>query len=455
MTNRDKRVSARSQRLTLAKLTPPDWFGWSGVVAMLLLPTVRINLADGPWFFPLLSLGEWLLMPLGVCSIVMGFLSLTRIREKTLLPLWISAIVPAALWLAAMGLTIANSGFSSVSGDLMVSWSVHLIFPTMVFLPLFPIRIWRNRLMWALAIGLVLNAVMIFWQGRAAGVAPPNNAVLGLGGFFANQHDYGLMLGIALPLLAAWRGGSEKKNAFVIMVCTFLLPVLTLTACFTASGYIGAIIGLIIAWAAWRSHAWLLGFFLCLAVFGYGSGAREEQDRNQRRVMVNSVSLAQQTYRRALNVFQVRPFMGSGADSFIAGTGHEPTGSITPTPWYATLLGGSGLLGLGMWLVLLGELAARTMGRFGRRCLWHGGVLGGTVAAGVAGLWTDAMPEGAGAMVGILIALSILEEPEPAPPPKRAGRKNKSEETSAPAPVAAAPEDKPGRGGDTDIIKRA
>lgn len=443
----DKRVRARSQRLTLAKLTPPDWFGWLGVIAMLLLPVVRINLTDGPWFFPLLSFGEWLLLPLGVCSLTMGFLSLSRIREKTLLPLCIAAILPAIVWLAAMGITIAQNGVNAASGDIFLSWAVHLIFPSMVFLPLLTMRVWRNRLMWALMFGVVVNAVLIFWQGYSAGISPPDRTLLAFGGFLANQHDYGLMLGIALPLLAAWRGGHEKRNPLAIMLCTFLIPVLAMLACFTASGLIAAIIGLAVAWAAWRNQAWILGVFLCLAVLGYGSGMRDEHDRNQRSLLADSVTLGQASYRRASNMFQVRPFLGAGPQSFIFGTGHEPTGSIIPAPWYASLLGGAGLLGLGVWIALLAELAARTVGRFGKRCLWHGGVLGGVGALAVVGFWTDALPEGAGAMVGVLIALSILEEPDTTLPSPRPNRRVKAE---APAPAAHASSAK--SKGDTDTI---
>lgn len=448
--DKDKRMPARSQRLTLAKLTPPDWFGWPAVAAMFLLPAVRIGLADGPWFSPLMSLGEWLLVPLGVLSLSMGFLSLARIREKTLLPLWLSAVVPALIWLAAMGLAILRSGVSSVSGDLFVSWLVHLVFPTMALLPLLTMRRWRNRLMWALLLGLAVNAVFIFMQGYRADATPPNPAALGWGGFLASQHDYGLMLAIALPLLAAWRGGHERPNAFAILLCTFLMPILCLAACFTASGLVAGLVGLAVAWAAWRSHAWILGVFLVLAVLGYGSGPREAQDGRQRRLLADSAAMGGETYRRALNVFQVRPFLGTGPESFHAGSGREPTGSITPTPWYATLLGGSGIVGLGVWAVLLAELAARAAGRPGaRRCLWHGGVLGGTVGLMLAGFWTEALPEGAGALVGFLVAVSVLEEPEPAPfleRSRRRGKKEGSEPQPPPARTAA------GRSGDTDVV---
>ncbi|MCD7897586.1 MAG: hypothetical protein LUG50_13080 [Planctomycetaceae bacterium] len=86
MAERYKTIPARSQWLTLAKLTPPDWYGWACVLAMFLLLAVRMPLANGVWFFPLLSLGEWLLLPLGVLSLSMGFLSLSRIREKPSCP---------------------------------------------------------------------------------------------------------------------------------------------------------------------------------------------------------------------------------------------------------------------------------------------------------------------------------------------------------------------------------
>lgn len=451
MSDKNRQVHNRSQRLTTVKYAPPKWFGWTGVLAMFLLVGVRFRLADGVWFFPLLSLGEWLLLPLGVASLTMGFLSLSRLREKTVLPLWIAAILPGILWLAAVGFAMIKNGIGPGSGDLFLAWAVHLVFPGMAFLPLFTMRPWRDRLMWALAAGLVMNVLMIFLQARGSGIMPPDTAALGLGGFLANQHDYGLMLGISLPLLAAWRGGEREKNrALAVMFCTFLLPALTLSVCYGWPGLAASAVGLIVAWAAWRSHAWLLGVFLCLLVVGYGAESKQNRDRGQRRLFADSAAMCGDAYKRAFNTFQVRPFLGSGPEAFLVGNGgQESSADSECNPWYATLLGGSGLVGLGMWLVLLGELAARTMGRFGRRCLWHGGVLGGVAALAVSGLWTDALPEGAGAMVGMLLALSILEEPDDHIPPRPARRRREAKPAEEePVPAAGRP------GSDTDIIPK-
>ncbi len=461
MAERYKTIPARSQRLTLAKLTPPDWYGWACVLAMFLLLAVRIPSASGVWFFPLLSLGEWLLLPLGVLSLSMGFLSLSRIREKTLLPLWISAIVPGLLWLAAVGLSILVNSSGPAGGDLMLSWAVHLIFPSMAFLPLFTMRVWRDRLMWALFMGVAANTVMIFWQGQTAGYIPPSLDLLGLGGLLTNQHDFSLHIGIALPLLAAWRGGDRGRKALSTLLCTFLLPALALSACYSLPGILAAMTGLVVAWAAWRSYAWILGIFLCLLLFGQGE-RNLRRDTNQRQLYANSAVMCRDNYQMALNTFQVRPYLGTGPEKFIAGSGYEPVDTCNPSPWYATLLGGAGVLGLGMWIVLLGEVAARTMGRFGRRCLWHGGVLGGVIALGISGMWTDSLPEGAGAMVGLLIALSILEEPEPPPPAKKRRRRtgNTGDDSPAPIPASATSPSTPQPDGepaprsphDTDII---
>lgn len=449
MSDKDKRVPGRSQRLTLAKLTPPDWYGWLGVAAMFLLATVRWRLADGVWFFPLLSLGEWLLMPLGVASLSMGFLSLSRIREKTLLPLWISALVPAILWLATVGMVMLKSGIGAGGGDIFLAWAVHLVFPAMAFLPLLTIRIWRNRLMWALTAGLVANVALISIQARSGGVSAPGHGMWALGGSLANQHDYALMIGIALPLIAAWRGGGGggKHRAFSVLFCTFLLPALAMAACHTVTGMVAAAVGLTVAWAAWRSYAWILGVFLCLLVVGYGAESHSDRDQAQRRLLADSASLGGSCYRKALNTFQVRPFTGSGPEAFLDANGTNGRNGNATVPWYALLLGGTGLAGLGMWLVLLGELAARTMGRFGRRCLWHGGVLGGVAALAAAGAWTDVLPEGAGAMVGLLIALSILEEPDDAIPARRARKRRDGKPEPVPPPPAR-------RGGDTDVIAK-
>ena len=468
MADKDKHVPGRSQRLTLAKFNPPDWYGWAGVLAMFLIVAVRIEGGDGAWFFPLLSLGEWLLLPLGVLSLTMGFLSLSRIREKTVLPIWLSAILPALLWLAAVGLSMLSNRVGPAGMDLILSWAVHLIFPSLAFLPLLTIRPWRDRLMWALAAGVIINVVAVFFQGRAQNLALPDPRFMGLGGFLANQHDFGVLLAVSLPLLAAWRGGDGEgpNKSLAVLFTTFLLPALALSACFTLPILLAATIGLLVAWAAWRSQAWILGVFLALLVVGYGAESRLERDGNQRRLLAESAMMCGDNYRKALNTFQVRPFLGSGPEAFIRGDGRQPVDGIECSPWYATLLGGTGLLGLGMWFVLLAELAARTMGRFGRRCLWHGGVLGGVAAMGALGLWTDCLAEGSGAMAGLLIALSILEEPETASHPFRRNRKNRGGKNDAhgsdpvrsapntPQPTENTPAAPDGRSGDTDIIVR-
>lgn len=418
--------AGKQKRLTAAKFAPPDWFGWMGVAAMFLLPVVRINFSDGPWFFPLLSLGEWLLLPMGAVSLSIGLLTLWKIRERTLLPLWISAVLPALAWLAAMGVSMLKNGVGPAGGDMLLSWAVHIVFPTMAFLPLLARPYWRDRLMWALAGGIIANVALIFWQSYAAGLSMGDEERLSLGGLLANQHDYGLMLAIALPLLAAWRGGSIDKNrSLAMMFGTFLLPAVCLSASYSWVGVIAASVGLIISWAAWRSTAWILGLFLCLLLFGYGSEDRRDREMNQRRLLIASATMGDETYRKAADVFMDQPFFGAGPESFHAGDGHEPAATIRPTPWYASLLGGSGLAGLGLWLVLLGELAARTFGRHGKRCLWYGGVLGGVAGVAVAGLWTDVLPEGAGALIGLLIAASVLEEPEAVAGSRRFVRRKK------------------------------
>ncbi len=413
MVDKNKRPQPRSQRLTLAKSTPSEWFGWTGVAAMFLLVAVRVPLAKGAFYFPLLSLGEWLLLPLGAASLSMGLLSLSRIKEKTLLPLWLSAIVPAVLWLAAAAASIAINNEGQAGGDLLLSWAVHLVFPSLAFLPLLTIRVWRDRLMWALTAGIVANAAMIFWQGRSL-IGLPELERLGLGGFLINQHDYALYIAAALPLIAAWRGG-RTGNAFATPFCTFLLPALALAACHSVGGLVAAVVGLVVAWAAWRSYAWVLGVFLVLLIMGYGATQTAEREFKERRLLIASAAMGGDSYQKALNTFQVRPYIGTGPESYVSHEDHETVDMRRASPWYATLLGGTGLLGLGMWLVMLGELAARTMGRFGRRCLWHGGVLGAILGVGVAAVWTDALPEGAGALIGVMIALSILEEPEELP----------------------------------------
>lgn len=440
-------VRGKTRRLAAAKFTPPSWFGWLGVAAMVLLPVVGINAAKGKWFFPLLSLGEWLLLPLGAASLSMGLLTLWKVRERTLLPLWISAIIPALLWMAAVGIATLCNPCTASSGDMFLSWAVHLVFPTMAFLPLLSRPEWRDRLMWGLAAGLALNIAVIAWQWKSAGLPADSLGLLNLGGLLVNQHDYAVFLAVALPLLAAWRGGdADKYRALSILICTFLLPAVALTVCFGLPGLAAAAIGLAICLATWRNIAWIMGIFLCLLIFGYGSASRTETDAARRRLIAAS-PMGQEAYGKAMRTFLEHPYLGSGPESFGGaegnGNGARPVDALNPRPWYATLLGGSGLIGLGMWLVLLGELAARALGRYGKRCLWYGGVLGGTIGLAAAGLWVDALPEGVGALVGILIAVSTLEEPAAPPAPRRVRKRkrvNAMDDLKPVAPDAPAPE---------------
>ncbi|MCL2001661.1 MAG: hypothetical protein FWG74_09515, partial [Planctomycetes bacterium] len=291
------------------KTNPQDWYGCLGTTAMFLLPMARVGTTGGSWDFPLLSFGEWLLLPLGVLSLTMGLLSHGKLQRKTALPLWIAAAMPAFFWLAAAGLTMFSRGVAPNDGDLFLSWIVRLIFPVMTFLPLLVVPVWRDRLMWALAAGLTINTVSIFWQSRTAGLAPPDMGLLDIGGMLSNQHDYALLLGIAIPLLAAWRGGGIRKNrALAMLFCTFLLPALVLAACYSGVGITALAVGLAVSLAAWRGPAWILGVFLCLLTFGYGSEVRMESETKQRRLITASFQPGGDNYQKALTAFEEKPF---------------------------------------------------------------------------------------------------------------------------------------------------
>ncbi len=423
-----KRSGGRS-RLAVPKTLTPDWFGWLGVAAMVLLSVVRIAPSGTiAWFFPLLSFGEWLLMPLGAASLGLGLLTLMQSREKTLLPLWVSAILPGVFWLIGVGLAVMLNGASPAQGDSMLALTVQTIFPVMAFLPLLAQRIWRNRLMWGLTCGLGANVALIAIQTLSGGIdADP----LAAGGFLSHQHDYAVFMAVSLPLIIAWRGGEIRTNkALIIMICTFLLPAMALGACYTMPGIIAAAAGLAVSWAAWRNPGWILGIFICLLIFGYGGTAKKEREQRQRQNLVATLELGTDEYTHALEIFVEQPYFGTGPSRFLSGNGvgqyiHSRPGH--PVPWYATLLGGTGLTGFGLWLVLLAELAARALGRTGKRSLWSGGVLGATAALAVCGLWTEAMPEGAGALVGLLLAISMLDEPETELSPRRAARRHERE----------------------------
>lgn len=425
----------------------PDWYGWLAVVAMALLSLTRIDTGGDVFELPLLSLGEWLLLPLGLASLTMGLLAMPRLRERTLLPLWLAAIVPGVLWLLAQGLAVAKHGASSETGDLILTWVVRLLFPALTFMPLLADRVWRDRLMWALVGGLFLNVIAVIVQSAVLRLDPGDAAQLGVGGLLANQHDYGLLTAMGLPLAAAWRGGEiQNRKSLAMVACMFLLPSLALATCSSWVGVFASLAGLVVSWVAWRSQAWILGVFLILLVFGYGAAGREERDFEHRRVLVQSVQTAGRQNRAALRAFINRPFLGYGPDStrLESRNMEERQVPARPWPWYAMMLGGSGLVGLGMWLVLLGEIAARALGRDGRRSqLRGGGVLGAVVGLAVAGVWTDALPAGAGALVGFLLALSMVEDPLLAEGGKRFNRAHDKKRLSHRAKSPTPPEREP------------
>lgn len=423
MTEEKKGPTGKPARSAPGDGEPPDWYGWLGLAAMFLLGVARVTRDGGMWELPLLSLGEWLMLPLGAASLTMGLLSLGRIREKTLLPLWMAAVLPGVLWLAAAGLSMLRNGAGPDGGDLFLSWAVRLIFPGMAFLPLLASAKWRDRVMWALAAGLVLNVAVILAQFFSAGHAAADSENLAMGGLLADQGDWGMMLAVSLPLLAAWRGGNSGMNrATALLICMFLLPALTLSSCWSWAGLAGAGAGLVVCWVSWRSHAWIMGVFLCLLLFGYGSGERLARERDRRQLLAFSASEGGACNDVALKAFVNRPYTGLGPDAFQAKCSEVPEKGGRAS-WYAALLGGTGLIGLCLWLVMLAELAARALGRDGRRTLLRsGGVLGGTVGLAVASAWTGALSPGAGAMAGFLLAVSLLEEPEVAAAGRRASR---------------------------------
>ncbi len=424
MSANKKTPSGRPPSAETGRHAMPDWYGWLGVLAMLLLIVVEVPAGNGVWRFPMLSLGEWLLLPLGMASLSMGLLVLPRVREKNFLPLWLTAIAPAVTWLIAEGLAIVNAGFTSASGDLILSWVVRLIFPVMAFVPLLANARWRDRLMWALTIALSVNVLAVMWRTWTTGLASGNPLRLNVGGLLANQHDFGLMLAVALPLVAAWRGGGGKTARGLAMIyCMFLLPCLSLAACNAWGGVFAAGAGLLVCWTAWRGHAWILGIFLSLLVFGAGSEASRSREHDRRALMAATAEMGSASDRAALEAFVQRPFLGNGPEGFTNGGPRAADSPDEPKPWYAFLLGGSGLAGLGMWFVILAELAARALGRDGRRDqLRSGGVLGGTIGLAAAGVWTSVLVPGGGAMVGLLLAISMVEDPIAAAGSRRLSR---------------------------------
>jgi Lipid A core - O-antigen ligase and related enzymes len=402
---------------------PPAWFAWLAVAAMFLLPFPALSgMLGGEWLASHLSPGEWLLLPLGVLSITMGILTLSKIPERTLLPLWIAAFLPGALWLLGICLSIVKNGIGATGGDLLLAWLVRLVFPTLAFLPLLSIGKWRDRLFWALAAGVVVNVAAIFVQLSQSPGGRFDAYDFAQAGFFESQHDYGLYLALALPLIAGWRGGGIRKGrALAMTFCMFLLPALALSVLVSGGLLLAALAGLTAAWAVWRGHAWILGIFLCLVIMGYGSDDNKSRDRNQRLLLaatlspVNTeggLSLRLASFDAALAVFVDRPFLGIGPDTFFTAFGKDPkrTGAdFDAPPWYAQVLGSAGMIGLGLWFVLVAELFGRAAGRRGKPCIETAGVIGGAVGLIAAGIWTNVLASGPGALVGFMLALSILE----------------------------------------------
>ncbi|MDR1613582.1 MAG: hypothetical protein LBT97_12495 [Planctomycetota bacterium] len=413
---------ATASRKSLSAVSPfPAWYGIATLTAAAMLPIARLDLFGFSSADIFLTPGEWLLPPLGVFALVMGFFP-HRPGPESVVPQWLAAIVPAALWLAAMLLGVFKNGAGANDHDLLAAWTARLVFPALAFLPLLAERTWRDRLFLALAAGVVANVFMATWQLYAARSGDGGSALRGVSGFLGSSEAYGLLLALFLPLLADWRGGERGSgNAIFMLLCMFLIPALSLASILSGGLLFSAFLGLLVAWAMWRGYAWIMGAFVCLLVFGYGGDARSNRDRERRRAITQSAgstafdgerSHLSAEYDRALAAFADKPFFGDGLGPYHRR--ETPRSGLTAvarasSPWYASLLGGSGIVGLGMWLALLAELVARAAGR-GGGLLFGPGALGATVALLSAGVWTNVLAPGPGALVGVLLAFSALRD---------------------------------------------
>lgn len=143
----------------------PAWYAWAAVAAMFLIAFPVFSRAlGGDWLASHLSLGEWLLLPLGVLSLTLGLVTLSRVPERTLLPMWLAAMAPGVLWLLAECLSMFKNGMGRNGGDLLLAWTVRLLFPAIAFLPLLVQETWRDRLFWALCAGMAANVAAIIIQ---------------------------------------------------------------------------------------------------------------------------------------------------------------------------------------------------------------------------------------------------------------------------------------------------
>jgi O-antigen ligase len=406
---------------------PPSWHAWAATAAAFLLPFHRLDAFGASLADLHLTPGEWLLLPLAILSASMGLLrGMTKPGRG--LPDWLFAILPALFWILAMLPGMARNGFGAHGSDLALAWIVRLVLPAPVFLPLLADRERRDRLFMALSAGVLANVLMATRQlitARPDGGA----AAAGVYGFLDSPNAYGLLLALFLPLLADWRGGERGTGVAVFtLLCTFLVPAMALMSVLSGGLLFAAFAGLLVVWTMWRSYAWIVGVFVCLLVFGYGAESRRRRDRERRETLTAAVlptlayggpAFYASEYERALDAFVARPFFGEGVGTRHTADTDRPvnlSGDGNAPPWYAALLRGSGLAGIGLWLALLAELLARAAGR-GGTCAFAPGILGGVAALAAAGLWANALPPGAGAFVGLLLAFSVVREAGGASPP--------------------------------------
>lgn len=389
--------------------SPPGWWHWVVLSSIALAPVVDLRTLGIPWpdGWPLFSLG---LIPLLAAG---AFLLAAKEGRAVFSRAWPSAW-PGFVWpLAALFGMGALGSAGAGSAWILASWIVQAPLAAIIFRVLVADERWRDRMAWTLAVAVVAASVAV---ARLFMVTPAAGDPSVVGGVLGRMGAFGAFLALSLPLLAAWRGGSEgKSQGWRMMSAMFLLPALALSVCRSGAGLAAAMGGLSVSWMGWRRHSWILGVFLCLLVFGQGNSPERFIARMDGLGGDFLSSSPDGEARAALDAWKKSPAFGSGLSVQL------PSG-MRGGGWLFNLAGDTGWLGVLAMAAMMAELAARSAGRDGKRCLWASGVMGAVVAVCLGCWWIDFSSPGVAMMIGLVLAVSSIDGPRAESADAKAGK---------------------------------